>query len=577
MDPTAAQPPAVDGPYPAWLAAAAVVLQRGGTRPVDPVDVPALLGSTTVEGLAVPPLGAPGGPTPLGPATARTTAGWDIRSLVAATDAHAAGVAAITDLQHGATSLWWAVGGAGTAPGDLAPALDGVWLDAAPVVLLAGGDTTDLTAARALAAVLIRSGVTPAPGTGLGADPVGRALLDGRSDPGADVGALIELAGALGVGAFVADGSVAHRRGAGDAATLGYTLAAGTSYLRELVDAGVPTAQAFSMLQVRLAVSDEQFVGTATLRAARRLWARIGEIVGVDPWAAGLTLHAVTSWPMMTAIDPWVNLVRTTVAAFAAAVGGAHAVTVLPFDLPLGAPDQLGRRMAVAQSLVLMREAQVGQVQDPTAGAVALEQLTDTLAVAGWAEFQRLEEAGGVVDALQNGVLDGGFAAARSERSRRLATRSRPITGVSEFPTTDPTPARSPGGGVFDRAERWSVPFEDLRAAPPATVAVLDLGGSPARRSWIENLLQVGGLETRLPTGDDPVAVLVGSDEHCAEHAGRRIGELRAAGTGWIALAGRPTPGLGALLDDHVAPGADVLAFLHRTRDALHADAGTPR
>ena len=613
MDPTALPPPAdpdeVPEPYRAWLSAAAGVLRRSGRlgaqAPAE--DVTALLTRTTVESLPIPPLGLPptrsgdrtaaGAHRPDGPATARSTADWDVRSLLADRDPSAAATAAVIDLENGATSLWWAVGGSGTRPQDLPTALDGLLLDAAPVVLLPSGDCTDLAAARAFATVLRERAVPPAAGTSLGADPIGRALLAGsRRDPCGDLPALVELAGDLTVGALVADGTVAHRAGAGEAAALAHTLAVGVAYLRALVDAGAPLPQAFSMLELRVAVTDEQFLSMATLRAAQRLWSRIGEIVGADPWACGSRLHAVTSWPMMTAIDPWVNLMRTTVAAFAAAVAGAHAVTVLPFDLPLGVPDALGRRMAVAQSAVLMREAHVGHVQDPAAGAAAVEQLTETLAEAGWAAFQRIEEAGGAPVALQQGTLTQGFAAGRDERSRRIATRRQMVTGVTEFPADDPAPVRAPvPDPVFRHEERWARPFEKLRAdPPPGPVLLVDLGGSGARRDWIGQLLTVGGCtvqeragagQERAGVGQDavdtgPVALLVGSDEAYAEAGADAVGSLRAAGCRWITVAGRPSPDLAPLVDDWVAQGSDVLAFLHRIRVALsdlrsQASAGT--
>ena len=98
---------------------------------------------------------------------------------------------------------------------------------------------------------------------------------------------------------------------------------------------------------------------------------------------------------MMSKYDPWVNMLRTTVAAFAAGVGGADAVTVLPFDSPLGAPDAFGRRIARNTSHLLIDESHVATVADPAGGAYAVEKLTDDLAVAAWELFGRLEEGAG--------------------------------------------------------------------------------------------------------------------------------------------------------------------------------------
>ena len=133
--------------------------------------------------------------------------------------------------------------------------------------------------------------------------------------------------------------------------------------------------------------------------------------------------HAVTSRPQMSKYDPWVNMLRGTVAAFAAGAGGAEAVTVIPFDEPLGLPDALGRRIARNTSSLLISESHVARVADPAGGSYAVEKLTDDLAIAGWAELQRIEEAGGL-------AADDGLARHGSPRSRRPATsRSRCASG----------------------------------------------------------------------------------------------------------------------------------------------------
>src|SRR5690606_41372243 len=109
---------------------------------------------------------------------------------------------------------------------------------------------------------------------------------------------------------------------------------------------------------------------------------------------------------------------RTTVAAFAAGVGGADAVTVLPFDSPLGRSEAFGRRIARNVSHLLIEESHVAQVTDPAGGAYAVERLTDDLAVAGWAELGRIEEAGGAVAALADGSFHSRVEEVVAERDR---------------------------------------------------------------------------------------------------------------------------------------------------------------
>src|SRR5205085_5536329 len=123
-----------------------------------------------------------------------------------------------------------------------------------------------------------------------------------------------------------------------------------------------------------------QFVTIAKLRAVRRLWARMLELSGASDDQRQMVLHAVTSRLMMTKYDPWVNMLRTCVAAFSAGVGGADAVTVLPFDARLGLPDAFSRRIARNTSALLIHESHLAKVADPAGGAYAVERLTDDLA-----------------------------------------------------------------------------------------------------------------------------------------------------------------------------------------------------
>ena len=214
---------------------------------------------------------------------------------------------------------------------------------------------------------------------------------------------------------FVVDATEVHDRGASDVQELAHSLAVGAHYLRTLTDAGFDLDEAAEIVEFRYAATDEQFTTIAKLRAARRLWAP-GPRAQRATSAREQHQHAVTSRPMMSKYDPWVNMLRTTVAAFAAGVGGADAVTVLPFDSPLGAPDAFGRRIARNTSHLLIDESHVATVADPAGGAYAVEKLTDDLAVAAWELFGRLDEG---VD------LDAEIART-VERARRA--RSRPAS-----------------------------------------------------------------------------------------------------------------------------------------------------
>ena len=164
---------------------------------------------------------------------------------------------------------------------------------------------------------------------------------------------------------------------------------------------------------------------------------------------------------MMSKYDPYVNMLRTTVAAFAAGVGGADAVTVLPFDSPLGRPETLGRRIARNTSPLLMWESHVAKVADPAGGSYAVEKLTDDLAVAAWDELGRIESDG--LDAFHDRV-----AAVVAAREQEVAKRKRPITGLTEFPNLAETLPEREADDEFAAVRAYGASFEALRDDPAA-------------------------------------------------------------------------------------------------------------
>ena len=563
-----------------WEAAAAGVLRK--SRRLTDEDPDSLvwdrLARTTLDGITVAPLGTPAhleGLTTAGRPT--RTGAWDIRARVDDPDAALANESALGDLAGGVTSLWVSA----DADTDLRTVLDGVLLDLAPVVLDA--PAAPLAAARALLALVAERDVQPHPATNLGVDPIGAvhrgvAGEDGWQD---DLVAVARLAQELGVLGVVVDATAAHDLGASDAQELGYGLAVGAAYLRVLVDAGLSVVEAARLVEFRFAATDEQFPTIAKLRAARRLWTRVLELSGISTGSIGespMRLHAVTSRPMLSKYDPYVNMLRGTVAGFAAGVGGADAVTVLPFDSANGRPVELGRRIARNVNHLLIDESHVAEVADPAGGAYAVERLTDDLAVAGWAELGEIETSG--FDTFR-----GRIAAVVERREAEIARRKRPITGLSEFPDLAETlPERRPDPAA-DRVRRYGASFEELRDQPAGQRVFLATLGTvaqhTARATFASNLLAAGGVGVDVAgatTGThdlvsryagQPVVCLAGSDAAYDQWGAEAAAALRDAGAQHVIIAGKPVGPLADAVDDSAAMGVDALAFLHRTRSRL--------
>ncbi|MES9539720.1 MULTISPECIES: methylmalonyl-CoA mutase family protein [unclassified Actinomadura] len=510
-------------------------------------------------------------------------AGWDVRQLHAHPDPAVVRDAVLADLENGATSLWLRLGEGGMPVSALPEALRGVLLDLAPVVLDAGAAAGE--AAEAFLSLVTERGNAAEAAGNLGADPLGLAARTGTA------GSLDEAAGLAArcvrdfpkLRAVVADGTPYHDAGGGDAEELGAAVAAGVAYLRALTGAGLSVDEAFGQIEFRLAVNADQFASIAKLRAARRLWARVAEVSGAAEGAAA-RVHAVTSSAMMTRRDPWVNMLRTTVAAFAAGVGGADAVTVQPFDARLGLPDGFARRIARNTQTLLLEESSLARVVDPAGGSWYAESLTEGIAQAAWTWFTEIEKAGGLAAALDSGLVARRLAATWERRRKDIARRKAPLTGVSEFPNLsetlpprDPAPP-APGGGLPVVA--YAQDFEALRdrsdaharatgARPKVFLATLGpIAVHTARASFAANLFQAGGIETVAGAPEEfgasgaAVACLCSSDALYGEQAAEAARILRAAGAVKVWLAGKGTY---EGVDARVYAGCDAIEVLETT------------
>jgi len=546
--------------HDAWRAAVDKVL-RGA-------DFEKRLTGRSADGIRIEPLYPAASPAAR---ALRAEAGrWHVAARLDHPEPKEAQALALSDLEGGAETLTISFAGAQAARGyglvaddvvALDSALDGVMLDL--VRLRLDPAPEGRINALLLAALIEKRGHAPAElSVEFGFDPIGVfAGLGSLAVSWPEVGRrLAETIRALKErgfsGPFITiDSRPYHEAGASEAQELGTALATAVAYLRALEAQGLTLADARDTLTFTLVADTDEFLTVAKFRAARLLWNRIQQACGLAPKPA--LIHAETAWRSLTRRDPHVNLLRGTVAAFSAGIGGADSLTVQPFTAALGLPDAFARRVARNTQLILLEESNLWRVADPAAGAGGFEALTQALCEKAWEAFQDIERQNsgdlrGIVAGLANGSVQKTLAEQRAARAKAIATRREPITGTSEFPhiredgvaVLKVAPValgeRRPPGSLAERNQgeiirsfvggagradariapgaalrsdalpslRLSEPFEALRDKADAlpqrpTVFLATLGSIAdftARAGFARNLFEAGGLAA--PSGD---------------------------------------------------------------------------
>ena len=501
------------------------------------------------------------------PIARRAETGWHLVQRMDQPEVGKANKQALLDLENGANGLSLVFAGAPAAYGygisvknlsDLDQALDGIFPDIIHLRLEAGaGDTA---AAAMLVALCDKRGIDLGKlDISLGCDPFSAAIISGthpnrdeKIPQFADMASALEKRGFSGQIAL-ADGRVWHAGGATEAQELAGILGAAIAYLRAFEAAGLDLETAVKRIGFAVAADADQFMTIAKIRALHLLWRRVCESCGVKD--APVHIHGETAWRMMGRRDVYVNMLRSTVATFSAAISGVDSITVLPFTTALGLPDEFARRIARNTQLVLAEESNLGKVDDPTSGSGFTEKMTNELAEKAWGLFQKIENHNGLAASLKDGWIQNDVAQTQAQRQENIAKRKDPLTGTSEFPnlsedqvkvlgddppwpleTGDPLNLPAPGKGGwfeamvaaaldgvalaqlsaptmpgFDIAPltplRLGASYERLRDmadafakenghAPRVFLANLGPANSfAARASWIRNLFGTGGVE----------------------------------------------------------------------------------
>ncbi len=578
--------------------------------------------SRTYDGLRVDPLY----PRAHGAAlvAGRTAAPWQVMARVDHPGSAEANKQALIDLENGATGLGLVFAGSVGAYGygldgsqeTIARALDGIYLDAGIALELDLGPQHKDAGTNLAASLKARGVALDKTQIRFGYDPLGAMARNGAAPlPWPQLGKMFaDMVAGLRAQGFTgpfaaADGRSVHAAGGSEAQELAFVIANAVEYLRLSSDAGMALDEARKLIFFRLAADADEFLTIAKFRALRKLWARIEQASGLTPQPAFVS--AETAWRMMTARDPYVNMLRATIAVTAAGVAGADAVSVLPFTLAIGLPDAFARRVARNLQLILLEESNLYRVADPAAGSGGIEALTSELAQAAWTLFQEIEAAGGAGGAIPQGLLQKKIAATRATRQAAIAKRKDALTGASDYPNLGEAPVKvldvarvsvPPLPATFEAlpAMRLAEPFEALRDKSDAILAktgvrpkvfLANLGKLSeftARATYAKNFYEAGGIEAETNDGfkdqaallaafkasGAKLACLCSSDKVYESQAADAAMALTAAGAE-VHLAGRPGDHEAAWrqagVKTFIYMGCDVLSTLQAAHDRLGA------
>ena len=229
-----------------------------------------------------------------------------------------------------------------------------------------------------------------------------------------------------------------HMQEAGATADLelAFTIADGWEYARVAIDRGLDIDLFAPRLSFFFAVGMNFFMEVAKLRAARLLWDRVmSTFEPKNPQSRMLRTHCQTSGVSLTEQDPYNNIVRTTIEAMAAVLGGTQSLHTNSFDEALGLPTDFSARIARNTQLVIHEETGIPKVVDPLGGSYYVEALTQALADRAWSIIEEVEELGGMTKAVESGMPKLRIEEAAARRQARVDRGEETIVGVNKYRT----------------------------------------------------------------------------------------------------------------------------------------------
>ena len=496
----------------------------------------------------------------------------------------------LTDLAGGVSALLLDFSATKSITADeLDSLLEGVMLDIAPVVLAPAACGVDGILAF-LDLLARRHEDSQSFRAHLNFDPFAVVLAGAGLVSSQGLETLVTRATNLpGLDLMTASGAAFHNEGAAPSDELAYMLAALTENLRILEAHGLLPEEALPRITLTLSADTDFFMTIAKIRSARQLFHMVAKNIGCPHVAP--TIHCETSQRAYSRLDPWVNILRATVATLAAGIAGAELISVAPCSATSDSDNMLTRRIARNTQIILQEESHIGHVSDAAGGSWYVETLTQQLTKQAWAMFQSIEAAGGLTEQMNDGSVRAQLDARCRDYEALVETRDLPLVGVSEFPNLDeaPLPAPATAQSGYRHAQKFEA-LRDLaeRVKPKVFLACLGTAATfTPRANFAANTYATGGMHAVTGAGGSDIAaiaqefadsgakiaVICGTDDDYEAHAVELTEALRNAGAAHLALAGRPRDL--AAIDDYCFAGGPTLSFVQNVlaRLGLETDA----
>jgi methylmalonyl-CoA mutase len=325
---------------------------------------------------------------------------------------------------------------------------------------------------------------------------------------------------------------------------LAFTLATGIEYLRRLNEAGLPVDVGAPRIRFAVTVGANFFMEIAKLRALRMLWSKAVATLGGTEASQKLSLHVRTSQWNKSVCDPYNNLLRATVEAFAGVLGGCDSMQVGAFDDIARLPDDFSQRIARNTQLILQKECGLEQVIDPSGGSWFVEVLTSELAQGSWKLFQEVEKLGGMEAALQAGYPQKSVGEMGAAKLKAVARRKDSIVGANQYanPKEQPLDPRDTDVQTFYRRRTQQVASHRTSLDDAESAVVLDqlarIVESSDRDLFDRCVAAVtagatlGEITRAIRINDSPAPAIT---PVCITRAASQVEQLRAATQRWSA------------------------------------------